>query len=53
MRLHNVLVDNCNEEHFLTPEKYEVFDEECRRFYAVNPFLDFEGVEGGKTMCIG
>ena len=48
MRLHNFLVDNRNEEKILTSEDYEVFDDDCRRFYAVNPFLDFEGVDGGE-----
>ena len=48
MRLHIFLVDNHNEEHFVTSEEYAVFDEGCWWFYSVNPFLDFEGVDGGE-----
>ena len=29
-------------------EEQEVFDEDCRQFYAVNPFLDFKGVDRGE-----
>ena len=41
-------MDNHNEEHFVTSEEYAMFDEGCRWFYSVNPFLDFEGVDGGE-----
>jgi hypothetical protein len=29
-------------------EEYEVFDEDCRQFHAINPFLDFKDVDGGE-----
>ena len=49
MHLHNFIVDHRNEDLSLRESlDFEVFDDDCRRFYAVNPFLDNEGVYGGE-----
>lgn len=46
MRLHNFIVDFREEHSDVGPDR-EIFDEDCRRFMAVNPDLDFDGVVGG------
>jgi hypothetical protein len=50
MRLHNFIVDHREEDNelFSTSIDRAVFDEECRRFYAVNPFIDNVGVDSGE-----
>ena len=50
MLLHNFIVEQRNEDDSLFTETmdFEIFDDECRRFYAVHPFRDNEGVYGGE-----
>ncbi len=50
MRLHNFIVDHrCEDEiNFSQSIDFEIFDDDCRRFYAVNPFQNSEGVYGGE-----
>ena len=49
MRLHNFIVEHRNDElSFRQSLDFEIFDDDCRRFYAVNPFLDNEGVYRGE-----
>lgn len=51
LRLHNFIVDFREAEKEVSPlEELErlVFDEDCRRFMAVNPDLDHYGVDGGE-----
>ena len=48
MRLHNFIVDSRNDESFGTSLDREVFDDDCRRFFAINAFVDDDGVRGGE-----
>ena len=49
MRLHNFIVDHRNRnDNFSTSLDREIFDDDCRRFFAVDPFLDDIGVRGGE-----
>jgi hypothetical protein len=50
MRLHNFIVEHRNEDEsiFRKTIDFEIFDDDCRRFYAVNAFENNEGVYGGE-----
>jgi hypothetical protein len=50
MRLHNLIVEHRmdDESIFRDSVDFEIFDDDCRRFYAVNPFMNHEGVYGGE-----
>jgi hypothetical protein len=48
MRLHNFIVDRRNNDRFSTALDHDVFDNDCRRFFAANPFLEDIGVRGGE-----
>jgi hypothetical protein len=50
MRLHNFIVEHQNEDEsiFRKTVDFEIFDDDCRRFYAVNAFENNEGVYGGE-----
>jgi hypothetical protein len=50
MRLHNFIVEHRNEDESIFAESldFEIFDDDCRRFYAVDPFRNNEGVYGGE-----
>ena len=48
MRLHNFIVDHRNNQNFSTSMDRAIFDDDCRRFFAVNPFMDDIGVRGGE-----
>ena len=45
MRLHNFIVDHQGEMNTMDALEREVFDDDCRRFYTVNPNIR-EGIEG-------
>ena len=47
MRLHNFIVDHQGEMNTMDALEREVFDDDCRRFYTVNPNIR-EGIEGGE-----
>ncbi len=47
MRMHNFIVEYRNDTNVMDGVDREVFDEECRRFYAVNPRIP-EGTYGGE-----
>ena len=53
MRLHNFIVEHRNEDESTFAESldFEIFDDDCRRFYAVDPFHNYEGVYGGEQDC--
>jgi len=50
MRLHNFIVEHRHEDEspFRESLDFEIFDDDCRRFYAVNPFRNSEGIYGGE-----
>ena len=47
MRLHNFIVEHRNESNIMNAIDREIFDDECRRFYAVNPSMNV-GVTSGE-----
>ena len=49
MRLHNFIVEHRNSDRMDVLDR-EVFDDDCRRFFAINPSIN-EGVSGGED-CI-
>jgi hypothetical protein len=49
MRLHNFVVDHRqNNESFSSSVDREIFDDDCQRYFAVNPFLEVDIVRGGE-----
>ena len=48
MRLHNFIVDHCNNQNFSTSVDCKIFDDDCWHFFAVNHFMDDIGVCGGE-----
>ena len=49
MRLHNFIVDHRNRnDNFSTSVDRKIFDDDCRQFFAVNPFVEDIGVRGGE-----
>lgn len=47
MRLHNFIVEHRDDRNTMDGLDREVFDDDCRRFYAVNPMVS-EGINGGE-----
>jgi hypothetical protein len=49
MRLHNFIVERRDaNDRFSTSLDRDVFDDDCRRFFAIHPFLEDIGVRGGE-----
>ena len=50
MRMHNLIVEHRTDDELIFRDSvdFEIFDDDCRRFYAVNPFMNNEGVYGGE-----
>ena len=42
------IIDACMHLHTFIVDDFEIFNDDCRCFYAVNPFNDNEGVNGGE-----
>lgn len=47
MRLHNFIIDR-RTDAFSEAMDRDIFDDDCRRFFAVNPFVDGMGIHGGE-----
>jgi len=48
MRLHNFILDRRQDNSYSNRMDADVFDDDCRRFFAVNSFLVRSGVHGGE-----
>ena len=48
MRVHNFIVETRNDGDDSDYIDRDIFDDDCRRFFAVNPFVNNEGVHGGE-----
>jgi hypothetical protein len=48
MHLHNFIVDQRKNNRFSATLDHAVFDDDCRWFFAVNPFLEDIGIQGGE-----